>query len=313
MALLYWLESIRFPALDGLMSGVTLLGDSVVLFVLAVSVYWCLSKRQGCYMLLACLFGTAFSQALKLLCRIPRPWVLDPAFSIVEAARSGAGGYSFPSGHASASVAMLGALFAVRKERWLRAVCAGLAVLVCFSRMYLGVHTPLDVGAGIVLALFFVVLLYPFFRSDDAFRRSGPGLVAAGILSVVCLVLFVCLFPFSGDLDAGNYASGFKNSFTLLGCVLGFLVASLADRKLCFQTDAPLAGQLLKLVCGFALLLGIKEGLKALFACLGMGLAAATTLRYFCILVFAGLIWPLSFPFFQKIGSEKKAGTGGSL
>ena len=44
-------------------------------------------------------FGTLVNQFLKLVCRVPRPWVRDPNFTIVEAARADATGYSFPSGH----------------------------------------------------------------------------------------------------------------------------------------------------------------------------------------------------------------------
>ena len=47
---------------------------------------------------------------MKLSFQIPRPWVLDPNFTIVEQAREAATGYSFPSGHSQSAVGTFGAL-----------------------------------------------------------------------------------------------------------------------------------------------------------------------------------------------------------
>ena len=44
-------------------------------------------------------------------------------------------------------------------------------------------------------------------------------------------------------------------------------------------------------------------GLLALFA----GSQAESFVRYFVIVIFAGIVWPLTFPFFAKIGEKGKA------
>ena len=51
MDFLRLLESIRTPVMDTLMSAVTVLGDETVFMVLALAVFWCVSKRQGDYIL----------------------------------------------------------------------------------------------------------------------------------------------------------------------------------------------------------------------------------------------------------------------
>ena len=101
MSFLYWLEGIRCPALDRFFSAVTYFGDEILFIVLALTVFWCVDKREGYYLFFIGFVGTIFNQFLKLAFRIARPWVKDPNFTIVESARAGAGGYSFQIGRAS--------------------------------------------------------------------------------------------------------------------------------------------------------------------------------------------------------------------
>ena len=87
MKLLYLLESLRTPAGDWLMSGITHLGGETAFLAVAIFIFWCVDKHEGYYLLTVGFLGTVLNQFLKLLCRIPRPWVLDPDFQIIEAAR----------------------------------------------------------------------------------------------------------------------------------------------------------------------------------------------------------------------------------
>lgn len=91
------LESLRVPAMDGLMQAVTELGSEVFFLVVALVLFWCVSKREGYYLLTVGFFGTVLNQFLKLLCRVPRPWVLDPEFTIVESARQMPQAIAFPA------------------------------------------------------------------------------------------------------------------------------------------------------------------------------------------------------------------------
>ena len=92
MSVLYWLESIRNPFLDALMQFFTFFGEELLFIVLALTVFWCVDKREGYYLLFVGFFGTILNQFLKLLYRIPRPWVRDPDFRPVDSAVSGATG-----------------------------------------------------------------------------------------------------------------------------------------------------------------------------------------------------------------------------
>ena len=90
MGILYFFESIRSPVLDQIMSLITHLGEEAVFLVAALLIFWCVDKNRGYYLMAVGFVGTILNQFLKLVFRIPRPWVRDPNFTIVESARAAA-------------------------------------------------------------------------------------------------------------------------------------------------------------------------------------------------------------------------------
>lgn len=295
MKVLYALESIRVPWLDTVMAAITHLGEETVFMVAALFVFWCVSKRHGYYLLAIGFAGTVLNQFLKLLFRIPRPWVLDSDFTIVESARAQATGYSFPSGHSQNAIGTFGGIARFTRRKWVRVAAIVVAVLVPLSRMYLGVHTPLDVGVAAVIAVALVFALYPLMERSDS-RHGVMGAVLAVMLALaVGYLLFVSLYPFPADVDAANLASGVENAWKLLGATVGMLVGWWLDvRFIHFDTRAVWYVQLIKLVGGLALLLGIRAVLKApLAAALGAGAGGAV--RYGVMVLFAAAVWPMVF------------------
>ncbi len=302
MAFLRILEQLRTPFWDRFFSIVTYLGSELVFMVLAVALYWCVSKSRGMYVMTVGYFGTVVSQILKLTFRIPRPWVRDPSFTIVESARADAGGYSFPSGHTQNAAGTFGSLAMDCKHRWVRGLLIVLVLLTAFSRMYLGVHTPLDVGVALVLAILLVLVLHPVFRDMDAHPKRFYPVLAAMLLCGVLYILYAEYWPFPPDMDWENYAEGLANAYKLVGALIGLAVGYTIDLKwIHFRTRAPMAGQICKCVLGLALVLAVKEGLKAL---LGTG-NLANLVRYGAVILFASAVWPLTFPFFEKFGKKQ--------
>lgn len=301
MALLYWFESVRTPVLDTLMSLVTHLGEETFFMVAALFVFWCVDKRRGYYLLSVGFVGTLLNQWLKIVCRVPRPWVRDPQFTIVESARAEAAGYSFPSGHTQSAVGWMGGVARFTKRSWLRVVCLVLPVLVAVSRMYLGVHTPADVGVAFVTAAVLVLVLYPLIESTLWFPNR-MYIILGGMLALsLAFVGFVELYPFPADVDPENLAAAVKNAWTMAGAVAGVLAVYAFDsRILQFPTRAPWWGQLVKLAGGLALVLLVRTLLKAPLLALCGGHEAAHALRYFCMVLTAGGLWPMTFRFFER-------------
>lgn len=305
MDFLYFLEGLRTPWLDAIVAAITELGGETVFLVAALAVFWCVDKRQGYYLLSVGFLGTLVNQFLKITCRIPRPWVRDPNFTIVEAARAEATGYSFPSGHSTSSVGTFGVIATETRNVWVRAVCIALCVLIPLTRLYLGVHTPADVLVGSAISLFFIIVLRPVIYREDG--RHLPKLLGVMLALAAAFVAYMELFPFPAEVDAENLSHALKNSYTLLGALLGMIVVYHVDKKLDFPTDGIWYAQVLKTVLGLAIALIVKEGLKAPLDAVFGGHMAARAIRYFALVLVAGIVWPLTFPRFAKLGRKDEA------
>lgn len=305
MELLYALESIRTPFLDKLMGLVTNLGGEAVFIVAAIIIFWCLNKSCGYYMMTVGFAGTIINQFLKLWFRIPRPWVKDPNFTIVESARAEATGYSFPSGHTQNAFAVFGAPARFFKNTALRIIFILLIALTAFSRMYVGVHTPLDVGVSIIVGTILVFVIYPFFRDMDKSPKKVYIIFSIFIVLAAAFVAFVELYDFPADIDAENYASGLKNAYMILFCAIGLMLTFFIDTKYVhFPTQAVWWAQIIKVVVGLAILLALKSVLKAPLLALFGGHSIAHGVRYFIVILFAGIVWPMTFKFFAKLGKK---------
>ena len=298
MQLLYLFEKIRNPVFDFFFSTITYLGDELALMLIAIVLFWCVNKRSGYYMLVSGFFGIIVNQVMKLACKVPRPWVKDPNFTIVEAAREAATGYSFPSGHTQNAVTVFGSLFLIGKKKWFKITCFALATLVGVSRMYLGVHTFWDVIAAAGCAVVILLLLEDLFKTDEAFHKWMPYLSAALVLGSIGFFLYACVFtPASAE---PNVVSARKNAMTLLGCSAGLLLVYPLDRFVIkFENKSSWYGHVIKVVLGFAIVLLIKELVKIpLTALLG---DYERPVRYFLIIAFGGAGWPYMFRYINKI------------
>jgi undecaprenyl-diphosphatase len=183
----------------------------------------------------------------------------------------------------------------------LRILFVVLIVLTALSRMYLGVHTPADVLVSLAIGAVLVFALYPAFRNAE--KNPGPMYIAMGVL-VVCsaaFVLFVERNQWPADIDPHNLESGVKNAWLLLGVGTAMMIAAPVERScINFSTKAPFWAQVLKIVLGLGIVLGLKAGLKPPLVGLFNGHHVATAVRYFVLVIFAALVWPLTFPWFAK-------------
>lgn len=303
MDILYMLERIRVPVLNEFMLFITQFGEETAFLVVALVLFWCVDKYKGYYILSVGFIGTLANQFMKLWFRIPRPWVIDENFTILEQAREAASGYSFPSGHSQSAVGTFGGIAYTTKDRWIRTAAIAVAVLVPFSRMYIGVHTPLDVLTASAMAIVLIIALKPVVLSEN--KKGIPWLLGVMSVLAVAFMCFVEFYPFPADIDAHNLASGVKNAYTLLGALIGLLVVYIVDENwLDFSTKAVWWAQIIKVIIGLLLVLAVKSGLKTPLNAL-FGESLGRVCRYFLIVIAAGILWPLSFKWFSSLGHKE--------
>ena len=304
MSFLYFLEDLRHPILDFFFSTITHLGEETIFMALGMLFLWCINKYEGYYLLTVGFLGTQINQLLKAIFRVPRPWVKDPNFTVVDGAQAEATGYSFPSGHNQSSVGSFGSIARWTPRRWLLILSVAACVLVPFSRMYLGVHTPLDVGVSVGISLLLIFGLYPLVHKAAQKPNHMRILLLCILVWSIAQLLFMKFYPFPADADAANLYSGLKNAYKMLGAVAGFVVAYELDlRFIRYETKACFWAQGLKWVLGLGLSLGLKE-----LAYVALGWMSDELLMraiaYFLLVLFAGAVWPLTFKYFQKLGKK---------
>ena len=149
--ILLWIqEYLRFPALTSVMKDITNLGNAGILWIL-ITIVLLLDKktRNVGYMSALALIGSLIVDniLLKNLVARTRPYeVVDGLKLLIEKQSD----YSFPSGHTGSSFASAIVLWKeLPKKYGVMALIA--AVLIAYSRLYVGVHYPSDVLAGVVI------------------------------------------------------------------------------------------------------------------------------------------------------------------
>jgi len=288
----------------------TELGSEVGFLAAALIFFWCVDKRQGYYIMSVGFLGVIINQIMKILFMIPRPWIKDPTFKPVEGSVEGAGGYSFPSGHTQNATGTFGSIALIAKKNWLRILSVAIIIIIPLTRMYLGVHTLVDVSVSLIIGAVLVLALYPLFE----YTKKNPNFmyILLGIFFILSIgfTLFAHLWRFPADIDAENLYELRKNAATLLGATAGVFFLYPVERKFIdFDVKAPLVGQIVKVIVGLGAVVGVKEGLKTVFKLLGNGTEALwlRSVRYFIVVAVAMAVYPLLFKFFAKIGKKKES------
>lgn len=303
MTVLKWLESIRTPWMDEVMSVLTQFGDETVFMVMGMIVLWCLNKTWGFRFMLIGLTGTAMNQLLKAIFLVPRPWVLDPEFTIVESAREGASGYSFPSGHTQAATTCFGTLAAWLGGKAVTLFCVVMILIVGFSRMYLGVHTPWDVGVSLVTGTITVVVMSKLLRKEDS---KTTRWVCGGAMALALVLLGYVLFAPAREANVAEFdAHGVKAAWQVVGAMAGLLLAWWSDAKWQrFETKAVWWAQVCKVLIGLLLVVAVRSGMKPVLTAIFGEAMFAHGIRYFMMTVVGGILWPMSFRFWSRIGQK---------
>lgn len=169
---LRWIASnLRTEWLDPIAVLYTSLGNGGWIFI-AVSIaflFFYKTRKAGVSSLIAMLLGLIVTNlTVKPLVARLRPWIVMENFAALITSSDP---NSFPSGHTCAAFAFAAALCAVLPQKWAKAAALIAAALMGFSRLYVGVHFPSDVLAGVLIGT--VCGLAGAWIGSAAFKRFG--------------------------------------------------------------------------------------------------------------------------------------------
>ena len=152
-------------------------------------------------------------------------------------------GYSFPSGHTQGAVTFYITLAQIVRRRWFSIVAIVICLLVGLTRMYLGVHWPVDVIGGMVLGVVmsfvFCTIVDNYYDDSVKLRRIFFALQSAVVLLTLALYI-IDLVLLKGSMKISDF---FKISGISTGAIYGFFAE---ERWVDFSADD--AGRIRKLL-----------------------------------------------------------------
>lgn len=164
-------NNLHSPIMDKFMIIMTSIGNGGLIWILISLILIITPKyrKVGIMTICALILTTIIGEGiLKHLIRRPRPFISLPDIKLLITAPTS---YSFPSGHTGSAFAAAGILGAMIKKS--KPYVITLAILIAFSRLYLFVHYPEDVLAGIILGLCSAqIVLYIFKNGVRLYRKK---------------------------------------------------------------------------------------------------------------------------------------------
>ena len=180
----------NLEAFDKFFLSITIFGELWLPTLICAITYWCIDFKAGIYLFSLEGFNILLTHFFKMIACVYRPWVLNSSLHPSELAVPFAKGYSFPSGHSAMSSSVIGGLaYLVRKRKLLCLFLIGLILLVGFSRLWLGVHTPQDVIVGLSTGLILIFAVnYLINWAEKNKNRYLYILVAVNVLAILALI-----------------------------------------------------------------------------------------------------------------------------
>lgn len=240
---MYWeikvlqtLENIRTPLLTALMETITFLAESIFLVILIATIYWCIDKKKGARLAWIVLGSGVINGVFKNIFRAPRPFQKGVTTPLrLETATS----YSFPSGHTQSATTFWVIFYRLNRQRIIQCVGIIIVLLTALSRLYLGVHWPVDVIAGIIMGLISVSILDLLYDEEQGFTKNH-------VLITTALLIVMVILPIESDLHK------------LIGALWGLVIGGYYERKyIQFNTEGNWKDQFVKMLIGGIGLIGI--------------------------------------------------------
>lgn len=289
-----WIQQFSSPLLDSIFKAITFLGDEEYYILSIPLLFWLYDKKFGFRFGIFFLLNAYLNSFLKFVFTTTRP--------PLELHKIDQGGYSFPSGHAQGNTAFWGYLAWQVRKRWAIITGAFIFSLVAFSRVYLGVHFPIDIIFGILFGLAWLALYEFLWKKLNLKLNLWQWLLGSAVLTALMLLIHPVRETAEHIMGDAPLTAGF-----ILGALWGY---RLEGQFVGFREKANWKQNVVKTILGLVVLLLIKELGKPVILSLLGGPAintplelTATGLRYFLLGIWVTLGAPWLF---KALKLEKK-------
>ena len=209
-----------------------------ILILIPAFMYWCTDKSAGLYTLSSYALSSALTVIVKLTVCVYRPWIRDSRIIPAGDSVRSATGYSFPSGHTANAASVYGSLAvsAGKKKKQISVICGFLILLTAFSRNYLGVHTPQDVLAAMLLGFAVAFGMSKMFVYLSGNPEKEDIVLAGGIVFCIAALVYISVKPYPSGIVNGAVLVEpkvmMKDGFGCIGRLAAFCIARYAEKKL---------------------------------------------------------------------------------
>lgn len=262
------IQKLSSPFADMFFTALTMMGEDLFVVGICSWIYWCKDKIKGKYIAYSLFTSMMVNNIVKDIFKLPRP---IGEVGIISKRVETATGYSFPSGHTQVTTSLWTSLSILKDKLWLYVISVIVVLLVGTSRLYLGVHYPKDVLAGIVLGVIIPLICGYIF---EKFRNEF-------LVSIITLAILSFGFIFGASDD---YCKVFG---LFLGATIGFYMES----KINFKIPETTGKKIFRFIVGIVLLAVIKLSLDMIMP----DNKISHILRYCVIGTFGLGIYPLIF------------------
>jgi len=242
MNIIQFLQSLQSDGLTSFFKFFTFFGDKEFYIMVLPLFFWLWDKDKAVKLLFILLPSLLLNFWLKEIFQTLRPL----GVALIEQ-----GGFAFPSGHAQGSTTLWLMLALLIRKKWINILAVIMIILVSLSRLYLGVHWPIDILGGILIALVLVLVYDKYlFGNFKEFLSTKTAMGKAALLTIVIL-FFTIIYPAD-------------DAITILAVLWGFGIILIYTDVMKRELPQGFLWKVLILVVGIVGVLLIWKGLKSI-------------------------------------------------
>jgi membrane-associated phospholipid phosphatase len=262
----------QIGGLTAIMQGFTFLGSEEFFIIALTLIYLCIDASLGGRVVLLLLIGDSLNGFFKMLFHLPRPYWVDPNVKALAQETS----YGLPSGHAQDATTVWFFIAYAMRKRWAWVAALALVLLISLSRLYLGVHFPIDVlGGWIIGGIFLAAYLWIEPMIKDRLLRLGMwGQIGVSLGAAIIIILLgvTAQAAIASSPDPTTWSALAKDARSLETFVsrAGALFGAGAGLAMMYQGARFNAGgsfknRAIRFVVGISGVLALRFGLSAIF------------------------------------------------